>query len=344
MMQKIRLTTAIAFGLLASLATTAPTLATAEVCTTQSQMKPADRDSLAAAAAALAARVQASDTAGLQSLTVADLAKDFSGVESVVASTAPRLKDAALTVDQVYVLEGTELKRAADGSNPDAQFFCSLNKSTAEVDFLIPQLPPGRYGFAIVQSKSAAPWRLSFLLRQEQGRWLMAGFYPRPTLAAGHDGVWYWTEARQMVKSKEQWNAWLYYQQAATLLQPAAFVQSTHLEKLRTEAAAAAPPALSDGISPDAPLVVKGTDGVEYHFTALGTDDSLGKEKVDVVTHLKVETMGDAVAAKKRNTDAMVALLSAYPELRKAFRGVWMVTETAGQNPFITISATTEIH
>lgn len=172
----------------------------------------------------------------------------------------------------------------------------------------------------------------------------MAGFYPRATLAAGHDGVWYWTEARNMVKSKQQWNAWLYYQQAASLLQPAPFVQSSHLEKLHTESAAAAPPALSDGISTDAPLVVKGADGVEYHFTALGTDDSLGKEKIDVVAHLKVETLGDPVAAKKRNTDAMTALLGAYPELRKAFRGVWMITETTAQNPFVTISAMTEIH
>ena len=32
-------------------------------------------------------------------------------------------------------------------------------------------------------------------------------------------------------------------------LQPANFVQSTHLEKLQTEATAAAPPALSEGVS-----------------------------------------------------------------------------------------------
>jgi hypothetical protein len=319
MMQKQ--TMALALGFLAALASAAPRLAPAEVCTTQSQMKPADRDSLAAAAVTLASLVQTGDTAALRTL-----------------------KDATLTVDQIYILEASELKRNADGSNPDVQFFCSLNKTAAEVDFLIPQLPPGRYGFAIVQSKSATPWRLSFLVRQEQGKWAMAGFYPSPTSAAGHDGVWYWTEARKMVKSKEQWNAWLSYQQAASLLQPAPFVQSTHLEKLHTESAAAAPPALSDGISTDAPLVVKGADGVEYHFTALGTNDSLGKEKLDVVAHLKVETMGDPVAARKRSTEAMIALLAVYPELRKAFRGVWMVTETTGQSPFVIISAMTEIH
>ena len=321
----------------------APAQAVAEVCTTQSMMTATDRDALAGAASALAARVQAADVAALRGATDADLSKDFSGVENVVAATAPKLKGAVLTVDQVYLLDGSQLKRGADGSAPDAQFFCNLNKSAAEVDFLIPQLPPGRYGFAIVESKSAA-FRLSFLLREEQGKWMMAGFYPRATQAAGHDGLWYWTEARQMVKRKEQWNAWLYYQQAQTLAQPANFVQSTHLEKLRAEATAAAPPAVSEGVTPNAPLVVKGPDGTEYHFTGLTVDDSLGKEKLDVVVHLKVDTIGDPATARKRSVDAMSTLLSAYPEMRKAFHGVWVFTEAAGQNPFIIEQAMADIH
>ena len=37
-----------------------------------------------------------------------------------------------------------------------------------------------------------------------------------------------------MAKSKEQWNAWLYYQQAERLLNPTDLIQSTHLEKLHT--------------------------------------------------------------------------------------------------------------
>jgi hypothetical protein len=328
--------------LLASLL--APGLAWAEVCTTQAMMTATDRDALAGAATGLATQVQAGDVAGLRGATDVDLSKDFSGIENVVGTTAPKLKGATLTVDQVYLLDGSQLKRGADGSAPDAQFFCTLNKSVSEVDFIIPQLPPGRYGFAIVVSKSAAPWRLSFLMREEQGKWMMAGFYPRPMLAAGHDGLWYWTEARQMVKRKEQWNAWLYYQQAQTLSQPANFVQSTHLEKLQTEATAAAPPALSAGVSVDAPLVVKGADGTEYHFTALGVDDSLGKDKVDVVAHLKVDSLGDAATARKRNLDAMSALLAAYPEMRKAFHGVWVFAQAPGQNPFAIEQPMEEIH
>lgn len=316
----------------------------AEVCTTQSQMTATERDGLASAAKSLADKVQAGDVAGLRAMTVAELEKDFNGVQSVVGQTAPKLTGGLLTVTQVYLLDGSELKRGADGSAPDAQFFCSLNKTAAEVDFLIPALPPGRYGFAIVESTGATPWRLSFLMRQEQGKWMMAGLYPKPILAAGHDGLWFWTQARQMVKAKEQWNAWLYYQQAELLLRPVNFVQSSHLEKLHAEQSAAAPLALSEGVTADAPLVVKGANGAEYHFVGLGVDDSLAKDKVDVIAHLKVDQIGDPVVARKRNADAMSALVAAYPEMRKAFHDVWIFAEMPGQNPYPSEQAMSEIH
>jgi len=319
-------------------------VASAEVCTTQSQMTGADRDALVSAARGLAAKVQGGDVSGLRAATAAEYAKDFGGIGDVVGSTSAHVKGGPLKVEQVYLLDGTELKRGADGSVPDAQFFCSLNKSVAEADFIISGLAPGRYGFAIVDVDGSAPWRLSFLLRQDQGQWVMAGFYPKPLLAAGHDGLWYWTQARLMTAQKEHWNAWLYYQQAESLLRPTNFIQSTHLEKLKAEETAAAPPALSEGVSVESPLVVKGADGVEYHFTALGVDDSLGNDKVDVTAHLKVDQLGDAAAARKRNSDAMAALLAAYPELRKPFHGVWMIADVTGQNPFATEQAMSQIH
>jgi hypothetical protein len=320
-------------------------VASAEVCTTQSQMTATDRDALAAAGRSLAAKVQANDVSGLQAVTASEYAKDFSGIGAVVGSTAAKVKDGTLAVEQVYLLDGTQLKRGADGSLPDEQFFCSLNKSVAEADFTIPGLAPGRYGFAIVDATdTSSPWRLSFLLRQDQGKWVMAGFYPKPLSAAGHDGLWYWTQARTMTAQKERWNAWLYYQQAENLLVPANFIQSTHLEKLKTEASTAAPPALSEGVSAEAPLVVKGPNGAEYHFTALGVDDSLAKDKIDIMAHLKIDQIGDPAAARKRNLDAMVALLTAYPEMRKPFHGVWIVADVPGQNPFATEQAMSEIH
>ena len=318
-------------------------LARAELCTTQSQMTPADRDALAGVARTLAAKVQANDTNGLKAITVPEYAKDFGGISYVVGNTAPKVKDGPAVVDQVYLLDASMVKKQADGSVPDAQFFCSLNRSQMETDFVIPGLPPGKYGFAVVTVGGAFPWRLSFLVRQESGQWLLAGMYPQALTAAGHDGLWYWKGARDLTAGKQAWNAWLYYQEAQTLLRPAGFVQSTHLEKLRAEQGKAAPPALSEGINGDAPLVVKGADGAEYRFTSLDTDDSLAKDKVDVAVHLKAEAIADPAAARKRNVAAMTALLTVYPELRKTFHGVWVFADTGGQGPFATEQAMSEI-
>ena len=315
----------------------------AESCTTQSQMKDAERDTLAAAARDIAARVQANDAAGLKAQTVAELAGNFGAMQGLLTDVAPHLKGGALTVDQVYLLDASQMKVGSD-----AQFFCTLNKSASDAEFLIPGLTAGVYGFAIVNvASSPAPWVVPMLLRREQGKWLLAGIYPRATEAAGHDGIWYWREARRLAAAKQPWNAWVYYSEAEGLLQPAGFVASTHLEKLRDEQRAAAPPALSGGISNDVPLVVKGPDGKEYQFTALGTDDTLSKDKLDLSAHLRVDQIGDAAAARKRNEDAMHALLNAYPELRSSFHGIWIVSEpsgSTGQVPFATEQPMADLH
>jgi len=317
----------------------------AETCTTQSAMTAADRDALVAAAKSMSDKVIANDAAGLRAQTIAEYAKDFGAIQNLVGGTSAKLKGATPVVEQVYLLDASELKKNPDGTNGNAQFFCTLNKSSSEVDFTIPGLPSGKYAFAIAEARGVpAPYRLSFLLQQVNGQWQMAGFYPRPMTAAGQDGVQYWTEARSLVKNKQPWSAWLYYQQAEALLNPAGMIQSSNLEKLRNEQNSAAPPTISSGVSDSAPLVVKGPDGAEYHFVGLGVDDSLAKEKIDVTARLKVDQIGDPVVARKRNVDAMSALTAAYPDLRKNFHGVWIFAEAPGQNPYATELAMNEIH
>jgi hypothetical protein len=345
--------TVLLLGLLAALPP-----ASAETCTTQSQMASAERDSLAAAARILALKVQANDIAGLRVLVEPEYDKDPGPMTHLVASVAPKLRDAVVVVEQVYLLDASGLKPGVDGKPSDAEFFCSLNKSPAAADFLIPGLPAGRYGFVIVYGEGTkTPWSLSFLLRQGNRSWLMAGFYPKPLTAAGHDGVWYWTQARDLARQKQGWNAYLFYRQAQTLLQPVNFISSTNLDKLKKETEAATPPALSEGISANTPLVVKAADGSEYRFTAFTTDDSLGGGQLDVAAHLQPDASGDSappappakgkpapLSPDARNRSAMSALLAAYPELRGRFHGVWVFADTPGQNPFVTEAAMAEIH
>ena len=171
----------------------------AETCTTQSQMQPVERDALAAAARSLAEKMLAGDAAGVKALTIAEFQKDFSGMAGAVQGTAPRLKGATPEVEQIYVLDSSSDAKPGGGT-ADAQFVCTLNQSQNEAEFSIPQLPPAKYGFAMVRLEGgpSGAWRLSFLLRQDQGRWLLAGLYPKPLTAAGHDGLWYWKEARML--------------------------------------------------------------------------------------------------------------------------------------------------
>ena len=319
----------------------------AETCITQSKMQPAERNALAQAAATLAAKIQANDAPGVRALTIAEFRQDFSAMTAEIASTAPRLAGTQAEVEQLYILDATTLTKTASGANPDAQFFCTLNQSANEAEFAIPQLPPGKYAFAMVRMDGVNPWRLSLLLRQESDNWLLAGLYPKHLSSGGHDGLWYWKQARALDAgsgaAREPWNSWLYYQEAQSLLMPANFVSSSHLDKLQAELTSALPPAVSGGIGTDTPLVVKAADGTEFRFTALSVQDAPSGDALDVLAHIKVDSLGDSTVARKRNVDAMTALLAAHPELRKAFHGVWVFADVPGQSPYSTELAMSEI-
>lgn len=333
--------------LIAVLTVAANSVRAAETCTTQSQMKPVERETLAQAAVNLATKIQANDANGVRPLTIADFQKDFTGIAGVIATTAPKLAGAQIQVEQLYILDASTLAKTASGANPDAQFLCNLNQTPAEAEFSIPQLPPGKYAFAMVRLDSATPWRLSFLLRQDTGsgqpQWLLAGLYPSHLTAVGHDGLWYWQQARGLVVAKEVWNAWLYYQEAQTLLVPANFVGSTHLDKLQAEFSSAVPSPISGGLGPDTPLVLKAADGKEFRVTALTVEDYRGGDNIDVVAHIKVESVTDSVAARQLNVAAASALIATHPELRKAFHGVWVFSDAPGQSPYATELAMSEI-
>jgi hypothetical protein len=93
------------------------------------------------------------------------------------------------------------------------------------------------------------------------------------------------------------------------------------------------PPELSNGIGKNAPLVVKGVNGAEFHFTGLFADRSDDGTKVNIILHLRADPGADAAAARVRNEAAAAAFVKAHPEVRKDFRGVWVFAETDAQQP-----------
>jgi len=311
----------------------APMVATvAEPCVTQSQMQPAERDGLVRSAMTLASLTAANDADGVKAQTMPQFVTDFNGIASAIHGASPHLQGASFVPSTVWILDAS-----GNTSTQDASFFCTLKGAPSQTSFTIPALPPGKYGLAVLDSVGTAePWQVALLLRQSApGTWQLGGLFPRATTAAGHDGLWYWNAARGYADKKQPWNAYVYYTEAEQLLKPVAFVTSSHLDKLYDERGKATPAALSAGLGEDKPLVIAGQKG-EIRVTSLGAEPAPDKTAIDVVAHVKSEdALTDAVASRARNTAAAKAIVAAYPELRSAFHGVWVVQDLPGGQTYI---------
>ncbi len=316
-----------------------PVALRAETCVTQSHMQPAERDTLLRAATSFAALTAANNTEGVRAQTMPQFAQDFGGIQEAIRNAAPHLQGASYIPDTLWILDASTAKPGPDGSPQDAQFFCKLNGGAAETSFLIPALPPGRYALAVLDAAGTAePWQIAMLLRQSSpGTWQMGGLFPRATAAGGHDGLWYWRTAREFAAKKQAWNAYVYYTEAEQLLKPVTFVSSSHLELLEGERGKAAPAALSSGIGTSQPLVIAAARGGEVRVTGLGAEKSPTQGGgIDLLAHVQADqALADPVASRARNAAAAKAIVAAYPELRSAFRGVWIVADLPGGATYI---------
>lgn len=308
-------------------------------CTTQSTMDAATRIGIEQAGIKFVQQAQNAEITAMRANTIPAYSGDnFSGIQASIQEASPNLKGTKLRSDSVWLLDASNLKPSPDGTPQDGQFFCSLRGASSEVSFVIPSLPTGKYALAVVDSVSEKnPWQIAVLMQQIAGDWRLAGFYPRATLAGGHDGLWYWRSARAFAAKRQMWNAWLYYREAVSLLRPVGFMSSTHLDKLLDEMSKATPPAIAQGLSAEHPLALKNSDGSYTFVTSLGTDRSMNTSLIDIVLHIKVDSsLEDVAQARIRNRTAAVTFVRNYPELRAAFHGIWILAETSGGSPFAT--------
>jgi hypothetical protein len=292
-------------------------------CTTQAEMKEAERTAMVNAVNGLAAKVQAGDVAAVKAMTIPAVASNFAGIAASIQALTPLLGGATLNVTSLYDLQAGDAKPNQD----EVEFFCGEAANAPHVTFTIPQLPPGHYAFIVVQATGVKqPQRLSFLL-ENKGSWQLAGFFPRPLLSAGHDGVWYWQKARAFSKAGQLWDAYFYYQTAAYLLLPADFVGSSNFEKLIQEQTAATPA----GLPGAQPMTVNAGDAA-LQITNLHTDSSFGG--LDLVVSYDTPDVSDPARARTKTVALMKALLSLHPELKEGFHGLWVFAHAPGQPPF----------
>jgi hypothetical protein len=297
-------------------------------CTTQAEMKGPQRDAIVAAARAIATNMQAGNVNGVRAATIPSVASNFDRIASTIQSLNPALQGAALSVTSVYDLDATDAPPGEDA----VQFFCGVAANDLHVIFNIPRLPAGHFAFAIVEATGVKnPQRLAMLLEnsgaQNPTGWQLAGFFPRPLMSAGHDGVWYWVKAREFHSAGQPWNAYFYYQTAIYLLLPADFVDSNNFDKLIQETRASTPVGL-----PGAQPMSVDVAGSPVAVTNIHTDNTFGG--FDLVVRYETSDVSDPAAARTRTVALMKALLAMHPEWKEGFHGMWVFANAPNQQPF----------
>jgi len=291
-------------------------------------MTEAQRNSLVSSARSLAALVQAGNTGALKTETIPSVAGRFDPIAAAAESAAPLIERGTITVESLYLLDSTDLKTTED----ETQFFCG-GADSHEVVLTIPQLPPGSYALTILHATGVeSPQSLTFILARDSAastQWKLAGAFIHALTSAGHDGVWFWTQAREFAKKGQHWNAYFYYQTAVSLLTPVYFLSSPNLDKLLKEQAAIAPSGLPTNTQP---MLISASGGQSFEVQDLHTDSSLGG--LDLVIDYGAKDVSDPVASRTRNVELMKAVLAQHPELREGFHGLWAFANAPNERPF----------
>jgi hypothetical protein len=187
-------------ALLALLA--APAWVSAATCTTQAELLPQDRDALASVAGGLAEAVAAEDFPALKAALLPAVAPDWEQIHQAVEAAAPLVKGGRIQLRSLYLLDASSLAAPAD-----TQFFCSNSSGTLTVSLTMKALPPGRYAVVLADAAGAPlGGQLAFILAWESAgsTWKLGGLTVRPGVLDGHDGLWWWTRARELARESQQ--------------------------------------------------------------------------------------------------------------------------------------------
>jgi hypothetical protein len=296
-------------------------------CMTQSQMTSGQRTVLEESARMLAQNVQGGNAAAVRAQTIATVAAQFDGIASSIQAVNAAVQGATLTVDDLYLLDAADLKTAEE-----TQFFCGVAGSALTVEVTIPALPPGKYALAIVHATGVKqPQQISLVLQNDpagSADWKLAGFFVKPMMMGGHDGIWFWRQARDYAARQQLWPAWFYYQAALTLETPVDFISSPNLQKLHRETEQARPESLP---GQDPMKLVAGAQTFDITNVHVGEFS----DQLDLIVTYSAAPGLSPVQAREQVTAVMRALVAQHPGLETAFHGLWVYAATPGnQNPF----------
>jgi hypothetical protein len=296
-------------------------------CTTQAELKPDERRSILETGNALAGDISTQNYDGLQGSLMPAVISEWEGMKSVAQSAKPLIEGGKMDWGNAYLLDATDLKGPAD-----TQFFCTNADSSVTVTINLRSLPPGRYTLLLGDATGAPlAGQLAFILGTDAaagGKWKLGGIFVREGALDGHDGVWYWTQARKLASSKAAWSAWYEYDAARWLLLPVDFLSSPHLEKLNREQQ-------QTGSNPaeSLPITVTGDGGKSWKVTGLRLDTALHHDDLGLAYESTGPQM-DPAAQRAEAIAVMSGLLKTHPELRANFHGLWAYAERDGQRSY----------
>jgi hypothetical protein len=306
----IRLLCRLGFVFLAMLTAT-PALP-AQTCDSGPDLDAATKTALETAAKQYLDMSKSGDVAGLKANSIPAITGDFGSIEQAVVTNKLYFAEGAATVTGTYLLDASEAKAAL----PRAEFFCGIYNSADRLAFVIPDLPPGRYGIVIQKVDGKNPITLTLIVQNMGGAWKLAGYYPRLDSVGGHDGQWYLTKAREFKAKGQVHNAWFYYLTAWDLSAPVNFMSTPQLDKIADEMQSARP---ADLPSDSAPLSLQ-ANGKTFKVTELAAvpvDDNL-----DLRIRYVNPDAGNSAVAFQDNTAVIKAIVAKYPEVRDGFTAV----------------------
>jgi hypothetical protein len=303
-------------GLGTLLGTLLGTTAQAQTCQTAADMDASVRTALETAAKRYFEMSARGDVAALKQSSIAAVASSFAGIEAAVKENQAAFAGAKATVRPPFLL-------TVEGPEPlaRAEFLCGVfGKSGQTKDsavFVLPNLPPGKYSVTNLDVNGGQDARtLTFVLQQAGVDWKLAGFFPKPSQAAGHDASWFTQRARDFKAKAQNHNSWLYYSEAIALSAPVDFMSTLATDQLYDEAQAAQPA----DVPTNGNTLDMSTGGKIYHLTeifplAVGSD-------LDVVVKYQAADVTNTARTFQENTTVIQALVAKFPEFREAFAGV----------------------
>lgn len=291
-------------------------IAQAQSCQTSADLDDATRTAIATAAQRYFDLAAKGDTATLRQNSIPSLASDFSGIETTIKDRQQDLAGARATAKSVFLLE-------ADGTAPlpHAEFYCGVfgkeGQTSGSAEFFLNDLPPGKYGIALLDATSTkARTSFSVILLQSGTDWKLGGLYLKPGQVAGHDSDWFLARARDYKTKGQLHNAWFFYLQARSMISPLPFMNTLATDKLMEESQKTLPGDLpAEGKTADLP---SGT--ATYKLIAIFPEE-VGSD-LDLVMKYQAADISNTNQAYQGNIAAIKALVTKYPELREPFAAV----------------------